>query len=67
MLSLRSIGSFARIAARADERRSSRLDKAAVLRFPLLTIGIDPGDRRLETIGAAEGTTGAAMLGDGGG
>jgi len=55
------------MAARADERRSSRLDKVAVLRFPLLTIGIDRSDGRLETIGAAEGTTGTAMLGDGGG
>jgi hypothetical protein len=63
MLSLRSSGLFARTAAWADERRNSRLDKVAV---PLLTIGIDRGDGRLETMGAVEGTTGTAMLGDGG-
>jgi hypothetical protein len=67
MLNLRSSGLFARIAAWADERRSSRLDKLAVLRFHLVTIGLDRGDGRLETIGAAEGTTGTAILGDGSG
>jgi hypothetical protein len=64
MLSFRSIGLFrAWIAAWPDERRSSRLDKIAAPRFTLGTIG----DGRLETIGAVEGTTGTAMLGDGGG
>jgi hypothetical protein len=67
MLSLRSSGLFARIAAWADERRISRLDKTVVLRFTLVTIGVDRGERRLETVEAVEGTTGTAMLGDGGG
>ena len=68
MLSLRSSGlSRAGIALWADERRSSRLDKIAVARFTLFKIGNDRGDGRLETIGAVEGTTGTALLGDGGG
>ena len=63
MLSVRSTCfSRARIGAREDERRSSRREDA-VRRF---TIGADLGDRRLEAVGA-EGTTGTAKLGGGGG
>jgi hypothetical protein len=39
----------------------------AARRFTLVTLGVDLGDRWLETIGAIEGTTGTAMLGGGGG
>src|ERR1700754_827743 len=51
--------------ARADERRNSRRDARASCRVALRTIGgLD--DSRLETGGAADGTTGTAMLGGGG-
>jgi hypothetical protein len=60
--------SFSRVReARADERRNSRRDASAFCRFALLTIGAGLEDRRLETGGAADGTTGTAMLGGGGG
>jgi len=63
MLIVRSIDlSRARVAAREDERRDSRREDT-VRRF---TIGADLGPRRLETAGA-EGTTGTARLGGGGG
>ena len=52
--------------ARADERRSSRRDARASCRVALLTICAGLEDRRLETGGAADGTTGTAMLGGGG-
>jgi hypothetical protein len=66
MLSFES-SSFSRVRdARADERRSSRRDARASCRVALLTIGADLEDRRLETGGAADGTTGTAMLGGGG-
>jgi hypothetical protein len=52
--------------ARAEERRKSRRDARASCRVALLTIGADLADRRLETGGAADGTTGTAMLGGGG-
>jgi hypothetical protein len=50
---------------RADERRSRR-DARASCRAVLRTIGAGLEDRRLETGGAADGTTGTAMLGGGG-
>jgi hypothetical protein len=53
--------------ARADERRDSRRDARVSCRFALRTIGADREDARLETGGAADGTTGTAMLGGGGG
>jgi hypothetical protein len=66
MLIFRSIDlSRARIAAWEDERRNS-LREDTVRRFTFVTIGADLGDRRPETVGA-EGTTGTAMLGGGGG
>jgi hypothetical protein len=66
MLIFRSIDlSWARIAAWEDERRNSRREDTA-RRFTFVTIGADLGDRRPETVGA-EGTTGTAMLGGGGG
>jgi hypothetical protein len=66
MLSFES-SSFSRVRdARADERRSSRRDARASCRVAFLTIGADLEDRRLETGGAADGTTGTAMLGGGG-
>jgi hypothetical protein len=52
--------------ARADERRNSRRDARASCRVAFLTIGAGLEDRRLETGGAADGTTGTAMLGGGG-
>ena len=55
-----------RAEARAEERRTSLRDKVAVCRFTRVTLGVDRGDRRLETAGAAEGTEGTAMLGGGG-
>jgi hypothetical protein len=51
---------------RADERRCSRRDARASCRVALRTIGAGLADRRLETGGAAGGTTGTAMLGGGG-
>jgi hypothetical protein len=63
MLSVRSTClSRARLGAREDERPNSRREDT-VRRF---TIGADLGDRRLEAVGA-EGTTGTARLGGGGG
>jgi hypothetical protein len=56
-----------RMASWADERRNSRRDKIAARLLTLVTIGIDRGDGRLETIGGAEGTTGTDMFGDGSG
>jgi hypothetical protein len=53
--------------ARAEERRNSRRDEGAFCRYAFLTIGVDLGDRRLETGGATDGTAGTAMLGAGGG
>jgi hypothetical protein len=65
MLNLES-SSFSRARdERADERRSRR-DASAFCRVVLRTIGADLEDRRLETGGAADGTTGTAMLGGGG-
>jgi hypothetical protein len=65
MLNLES-SSFSRAReVRAEERRSRR-DARASCRLTLLTIGADLEDRRLETGGAADGTTGTAMLGGGG-
>jgi hypothetical protein len=59
--------SFSRVRdARVDERRNSRRDARASCRVALLTTGADLEDRRLETGGAADGTTGTAMLGGGG-
>src|ERR1700733_13611443 len=52
--------------ARVDERRSSRRDARASCRLTLRTIGAGLTDRRLETGGAADGTTGTAMRGGGG-
>jgi hypothetical protein len=52
--------------ARLDERRNSRRDARASCRVALRTIGAGLEDRRLETGGAADGTTGTAMLGGGG-
>jgi hypothetical protein len=52
--------------ARADERRNSRRYARTLCRFALLTIGADLEDTRLEMDGAADGTTGTAMLGGGG-
>ena len=54
-------------AREVDERRNSRRDARASCRVALRTIGADLEDRRLETGGAADGTTGTAMLGGGGG
>jgi hypothetical protein len=51
---------------RADERRNSRRDARASWRVAFRTIGADLEDRRPETGGAADGTTGTAMLGGGG-
>jgi len=66
MLNLES-SSFSRAReARVDERRSSRRDARASCRLTLRTIGADLEDRRLETGGTADGTTGTAMLGGGG-
>ena len=60
-------GSFSRERdARAEERRCSRRDVRASCRVVLLTTGPDLEDRRLATGGAADGTTGTAMLGGGG-
>jgi hypothetical protein len=59
--------SCVRVVARADERRDPRRDKDALCRSALLTIGVDLGDRRLETVGTADGAAGTAMLGGGGG
>jgi hypothetical protein len=68
MLKFRSIClSRVRTAARPDKRRSSRRDKDAVRPYTRRTVGADLGDRRLENTGAAEGTTGAVMVGAGGG
>src|SRR5882672_4034201 len=65
MLIVRSIElSRARVAAREDERRDSRREDAG-RRFTFVTTA-DLGPRRLETAGA-EGTTGTARLGGGGG
>jgi hypothetical protein len=52
--------------ARADERRNSRRDARACCLVALRTIDADLEDTRLETDGAADGTTGTAMLGGGG-
>jgi hypothetical protein len=52
--------------ARVDERRNSRRDARASCRTALLTIGAGREDSRLETGGAADGTTGTARLGGGG-
>jgi hypothetical protein len=51
---------------RVEERRSSRRDARASCRVALRTIGAGLEDRRLETGGAVDGTTGTAMLGGGG-
>src|SRR4051794_32131489 len=60
--------SFSRLRdARVDERRNSRREARASCRVALRTIGADLEYRRLETAGAADGTTGTAMLGGGGG
>jgi hypothetical protein len=67
MLNLES-SSFSRAReAPADERRSSPRDARAFCRLAFLTIRAGLKDRRLETGGAADGTTGTAMLGGGGG
>jgi hypothetical protein len=59
--------SFSRLRdPRAEERRASRRDARASCRVALRTIGAGLEDRRLETGGAANGTTGTAMLGGGG-
>jgi hypothetical protein len=59
--------SFSRLReVRAEERRNSRRDARASCRLALLTIGAGLEDSRLETGGAADGTTGTAMLGGGG-
>jgi hypothetical protein len=66
MLNLES-SSFSRAReARVDERRNSRRDARASCRVALLTTGAGLEDRRLESGGAADGTTGTAMLGGGG-
>jgi hypothetical protein len=52
--------------ARVDERRNSRRDARASCRVALRTIGPGLEYTRLETDGAADGTTGTAMLGGGG-
>src|SRR6266550_7878939 len=41
-----------RLGTWADERRNSLRDRAAACRFTLVTLGVDLGDRRLETVGA---------------
>jgi hypothetical protein len=56
-----------RVAAWADERRDSLRDEATFCRYARLTIDVDLGNTRLETVGAADGTVGTAMLGGGGG
>jgi hypothetical protein len=56
-----------RVVAWADERRDSRRVEDAPCRLALLTIGVDLGETRLETVGATDGTAGTAMLGGGGG
>src|SRR4051794_24793033 len=59
--------SFSRLReARADERRNSRRDARTSCRVGLRTIGPGLEYTRLETDGAADGTTGTAMLGGGG-
>jgi hypothetical protein len=59
--------SFSRLRdARVDERRNSRRDVRASCRVIFRTIGAGREDTRLETDGAADGTTGTAMLGGGG-
>jgi hypothetical protein len=55
----------ARAGARAEERRHSLRDKVAARRL-ILPRGVTPGETRLETIGAAEGTVGTEMFGGGG-
>jgi hypothetical protein len=52
--------------ARVEERRNSRRDARASCRVARLTIGAGREDTRLDTDGAADGTTGTAMLGGGG-
>src|SRR4051812_11202677 len=52
---------------RAEERRNSRRDARVSYRVILRTTGAGLDDTRLETGGAADGTTGTPMLGGGGG
>jgi hypothetical protein len=56
----------ARTGERDDERRCARRDRDAWRRVIFRTIGVDLGDRRLETVGDMEGTKGTAVLGGGG-
>jgi hypothetical protein len=66
MLSFES-SSFSRAReVRVDERRNSRRDARASCRLTRLTTGADLEEKRPETGGAADGTTGTAMLGGGG-
>jgi hypothetical protein len=66
MLNLES-SSFPRArGARVEERRNSRRDARASCRLARLTIGADLEEKRPETGGTADGTTGTAMRGGGG-